>query len=351
MTDKINKFKANIKRAAESTDHSASKDTTSFQLPPEGTTIGRLVDYIELGVQKRKPFKGKEKSPMPACHITFELLGEKYVREVEVNGVKKKIADRISIPNLPIMLDSRAKFKKLFEKMRYGRDDITHMSQMLGDAFKITITHAVVNAGTPDERRYANITGPDGSFLISPPVRNVENEAGEIVSVKKLKVPDIVGDVRLFLFDDPTDAMWESIFIDGEREVTTSDGKTKTVSRNYFQETIKKAENFEGSAVQAFLEGSDELPEDPEDLEEYEEDEDEEFEDEVDDSEDDLDDLDEELEEEEEEQVKKPVKKSVKSAEKQGKPKSQTTKTSSATSATTTSPSESDEALKELGLI
>jgi hypothetical protein len=291
-------FKALANRAAKRSDQTQTKTGGGeFTPPPAGTTVGRLVDYVEVGLQKSRPYKGKEKPPANKVYVTFELLGKAYVKEIESDGKKKTIADRITVP-LTLSLHEKSSFKKLFKKMVYGRQDIEHMAQMIGEAFKITVVHNTVGEGK-DKKVYANITDDEGNFLVGAPVNPEYDEDGNVVGSKKLKVPDSISAERMFLWDEPTDETWASIFIDGDKEVTDKDGKKKTVSKNWLQNLITSALNFEGSPVQAFLEGSEELPEDPEELEETEEAE-EELEEEIEEEAEEVEE--EELEEEEEEE-------------------------------------------------
>lgn len=259
-------FKELAKRAGQRNDQTQTKTGGGdFTPPPAGTTVGRFVDYIEVGLQKSRPYKGKDKPPASKVYVTFELLGKAYVKEIESEGKKRTVADRITVP-LSMSLHEKSSFKKLFKKMLYGRQGIDHMAQMLGEAFKITVVHN--ESGEGDKKKiYANITDEDGNFLISSPVKQETDDEGNVIGTKKLAVPEAISNERLFLWDEPTDETWESIFIDGEKEITDEKGKKKTVSKNWIQNMITSALNFEGSPIQAFLEGSEELPEDPEELE------------------------------------------------------------------------------------
>lgn len=323
MAKKKIDFKALADRAAKRHDQTQTKTGGGdFTPPPAGTTLARFVDYIEVGVQKQRAYKGKEKPPAAKVYVTFELLGKNYVKEIEVEGKKKTIADRITVP-LTLSLHEKASFKKLFKKMLYGRQGIEHMSQMLGEGFKVTVTHNEVGEGD-NKKVYANITDDDGNFLVDGPFKRDDLEGTSV----KLKVPDAISDERMFVWDEPTQETWDSIFIDGEKEVKDDKtGKNKTVSKNWIQNMIIGAVNFEGSPIQAFLEGSSDLPDDPADLgdeesEEEVEDELEEEEVEEDDSEEIEDEAEEEAEEEiEEEEVEEaPKRKAVAKAAAAKKP-------------------------------
>jgi hypothetical protein len=366
-------FKALANRAAKRNDQTQTKTGGGdFTPPPAGTTLARFVDYIEVGLQKGGSWKGKEKPPAEKVFVTFELLGKNYLREIEVDGNKKTVADRITVP-LKLSLHEKASFKKLFKKMTYGRQEIEHMSQMLGEGFKVTVVHNEVGEG--DKKKvYANITDDDGNFLVDGPFKRDDLEGTSV----KLKVPDAISNERMFIWDEPTKETWDSIFIDGEKEVKDDKGKTKTVSKNWIQNMITSALNFEGSPIQAFLEGSSDLPDDPEELEDSEEEVEEELEEEEaeeveDEAEEEIEEeVEEELEEEEEveEAPKKPTAKQQLAAKKAEAAKAPAKKSSVAKTApakktapastATKSPSkvatkksaatDSDEALKQLGL-
>lgn len=307
-------FKALANAAAKRSDQTKTKETADYTPPAEGTSLARFVDYIEVGEQKQRAYQGKEKKPAPKAFITFELLSKKWLREIEVDGKVKTVADRITVP-LVISLHKKASYKKLFEKMRYGRDDINHMAQMIEEGFKVTVVHNKVTEGKNAGKVYANITDADGNFLVDGPFKKDDLEG----TSQKLKVPDAISETRMFLFDDPTKETWDSIFIDGEKEVTDEKGKNKTVSKNWLQNMIMDAVNFDGSPVQAFLEGSDVLPDDPDELEDDAEEElEEELDEEVEETEDEVEDeeveetedeVEEEELEEEEEVVEAPKKK------------------------------------------
>lgn len=265
MTKIKNNLRDLINEISEEEDQTQAVESTDFEFQPpaEGVTVGRLIEYIELGQQPMRPYKGKEKPPADKVRIVFELLSpKKNIREIEVEGKGKvKVADRIVI-NTKKSLHENSGFFKLFNKMRYGRDDIKHMAQMLGEAFILTVVHNVVGEGK-DKRTYANITNDAGEYLISAPFK-----VDPIEETKTpIPVPEAISELRLFLFNKPTQETWDSLFVDGEREVDDGKGGKKQVSKNKLQETILGAVNFEGSALAELLEGSDALPEEMADLE------------------------------------------------------------------------------------
>ncbi len=218
-------------------------------LPPEGDTLARFVEYVELGLQPQRPYMGKDKPPAEEVNLVFELLSPDNVREVEVNGVMTQFTDKIYI-TVAKKLSGRAKFKKLFEAMRYGRDNIKHMKKMLGEAFIVTVVHG--SSKTNPEKIYANIGNKDSVGIRGPFTVNVKTR-------KQVKedVPEATMPLKIFLQDNPTKASWDSLFIDGEYE--NREGKTQ--SKNFIQNKILASPSFEGSALESLLEGTGDLPE------------------------------------------------------------------------------------------
>ncbi len=134
-------------------------------LPPEGETLARFVEYIELGLQAQRPYMGKEKSPADEVSLTFELLSPDNVHEIEVDGEVKQFNDRVFV-TVAKKMSGRAKFKKIFDAMRYGRDDIKHMKKMLGEAFILNIMHS--QSKTDPNKIYANIGNKDNVGIRGP---------------------------------------------------------------------------------------------------------------------------------------------------------------------------------------
>lgn len=231
-------------------------ETTTFnnEPPPAGKTIGRFIEYIELGKHKQKAFKGKAKPDADCVRLTFELLHpKKNLHEYEHEGEQRVRADRVSIRITKKMSD-KAKFKKLFSAMTYGRDSIKHMAQMLGEAFIITIYHNIVTV-EGNTNTYVNLDN-DGVYGISAPfIFDPLEETKTDVPVREPISP-----LRLFLFNQPTKETWDSLFIDGTREVKKDGGAVEHVSKNWLQELILSATNYEGSAVAALVGGVADLP-------------------------------------------------------------------------------------------
>ena len=238
--------------AAETEDQNVVQEHTEFErvLAPAGKTIGRLIEYIELGKQKQRPYQGKEKPDADEVRLTFELLGKGHINEIEVEGEKVKTSNVISV-KIAKKFGERAAFKKLFNKLQYGRADKKHMAQMLNEPFIIEVQHNTVGEGK-EAKTYANIRDKDGAFLISSPFVQ-DALSGETKDISKA-VPQSLRSPKLFLWDHPTQETWDSLFIDGTREVKNGD-KVEQVSKNWLQELIMSASNFNGSPLHTMLEG------------------------------------------------------------------------------------------------
>jgi hypothetical protein len=287
-------------------DHSQeSKGGFGPRNPEEGVAFARFIGYVELGKQPRE-YNGEAKDPAKLCNLTFEVYGKKNRDEYEVDGKKETSYRVLRVSNLLVSNSAKSKFRKLFLDMTYGRD-IKNMAEMLGEVFKIRIKHSESNG-----RTYANLV------TIGGPFKEEEDEDGEIAEVDvSNKFKPTKRSLQLFLTKSPTLEMWDSIFIDGEREITEEvDGEKvkSTVTNNFLQETIMSSIDWDGSPMQALLAGMDE--DEPEEEEETEE-------------ELDVEDID--LDEDDEEEVEEEPKKKAKKPAAAKKKKSASTATKSPT--------------------
>lgn len=223
---------------------------------PAGLTPARFVGYVEVGVRAQKPYQGKDKPDAEEVRLYFELNGPKHRRVVDVNGVPTTFTNVISV-KLAKKLGDKAGYKKLFNKMTYGRDSIKHMASMLGEGFLINIVHDTVPGvdGKP-AKTYANMRDSEGTYLISAPMIANPLEG----TTTPVPVPEPTQPLRLLLWARPTKEQWASIFIDGTRTVKDAKGQEREVSKNWLQEDIvQNAKNFAGSPLQIMLGGLGDL--------------------------------------------------------------------------------------------
>jgi hypothetical protein len=222
---------------------------------PEGPNFFRLIEYIETGKQPQKPWQGKPKPDAPMVRITFELGHKDKMNTYEVEGQKITKGFLFTL-NLQKSLTEKSLYRKLFEKMRYGRDNIKHMAQMLNEVFYGEIFH---NKETKDGREvtYININKKGEEYTIkSPFFRHPVTE--ETIDLRPNCMPATYP-LRLFLFDNPTKETWDSLFIEGTRKVKQGDVEIEE-SKNWLQELILNASNYPGSALDQLLHGVADLP-------------------------------------------------------------------------------------------
>ena len=237
-----------------SVDHTkATESNFEYQIPPAGATPARFVGYVETG-KRPQEYQGKAKAPALEAMLFFELNGPKHRNEVDTDDGKKVFTNRIRV-NLTVKTGDKAAFGKLFRAMRYGRENITHMAQMLGEGFLVTVVHNKVGEGDK-ERTYANIRDADGVWKIGEPILVDPLDPD---NVRKIPVPEATQDFMLLLWDNPTKEQWDSIFIDGTRTVKDKDGNEKEVSKNWMQEEVLKAVDIENSALADLLAGLGDL--------------------------------------------------------------------------------------------
>lgn len=252
----MNKFIEELNEdGVELTDYTQESSSGSYEPPAEGRHLARFVGYVELGLQPQRPYKGQAKDPAPEARFTFELVSPNDLYEVEKDGEKVTVGKTFRLNSMPIKTGSKAKYRKLFNKMQGGREEITTPAQMLGEAFIIEIVHNKV-----EDKVYANMN-KDGEWLIKRPVIEEIDDATGDVNLKDIseKIPQ-GSFLQCFLFDTPTLAQWESIFIDGTYTKKNEAGEEEEVSKNFIQETIKDALNYNGSAIAGLLEEATEKP-------------------------------------------------------------------------------------------
>ncbi len=248
-------FKKIVDQAANIDDQSAIKSFTSREVIAEGACVLRFIGYVDLGLHDGGEWQGKAKPDTDKVYLTFEVLRKDTIREVEIEGVKTTITDRVSV-RVDKKLSDKAKFKKLFNAMTYGRSDIKHMAQMLGESFLGRITHNVSKNG----KTYVNLTNADGTWSLAAPYRE-DPETGERT---KVSAPGPYNDIKVFIWDVPTKECWDDLYIEGTWvNITKNEDGTESTeerSKNFIQKQIMEAKNFDGSPIQQLLMGIDGLP-------------------------------------------------------------------------------------------
>jgi hypothetical protein len=133
--------------------------------------------------------------------------------------------------------------------MDYGRG-IAHPALMIGEGFILTILHNEVEkdvGGKKQKITYANIKDASGNWQVGAPVR--VDEEGE---TQPLKIMAATVEERCLLWDAPDMDQWNSLYIPGTRTKKV-EGQEVEVSKNWLQQLVTEAVNFEGSPVQTLI--------------------------------------------------------------------------------------------------
>ena len=209
----LDKFKSRI-QAVDYADMTVPSEGGEYHKLDEGYYLGRMVEYIELGMQPDS-FEGKEKAPVKQFRIGFMLWGEGATREDGTGAYMR---------SFPIKEGRNPKSTafKCFSKLNWA-DKGTAFAHLLGDPVMVSVVDYQAKDGTTKCK--IDLTG----FL--PPI--------DPITKKPYPVPDAPDDAyKIFLWDNPTPEDWASLYID---------------SNNFVQETILNAKNFPGSLVELML--------------------------------------------------------------------------------------------------
>lgn len=182
-----------------------------------GTYPSRLVQVVNLGLQAQPPYKGEEKPPVMALHLTYELLDEFMLDE---DGEEIKEKPRWLSETMPFhSLDSDlAKSTK-----RYFALDPEQ--ELEGDWGKLIAKPCMVNitqSKPKDDVVYNNISGVSAMR---------EKEAA--------KAPELVNPPKVFDFYEPDLEIFLSF-------------------PTYLQDKMKEGLDFEGSVLEKLLEAHSE---------------------------------------------------------------------------------------------
>ena len=239
MTNNILAMAAAAAAIAPNMNEAQAGGGSDYTPPAEGIARARLVGYIETGIHEKNVGAGKPPVQKPQVQLVFELSGPNHEPKALEDGTK--LPHRITVTE-SYSLNEKAHFYKLFRRMNW-KGTATHMSQLLGEAFLVTVKHKVVGDGDK-KRTYANIRDESG-YTVQPP-RYVDPLTNQTVEVP---VDPPISALRLFVWNAPTELlkpMWDSLFIDGEYPAR---GELPARSKNVLQNEIKAALNFKDSPI------------------------------------------------------------------------------------------------------
>lgn len=235
------------------------------ELPKAGTALLRFRDYIELGKQKSNNPKYK---PAINCILTFELSHPKHLIEIDGKKVPQKIDVRLNKGQT-----AKAQYRRLFNVMNDAcGGGHKHFITMIGEAFLGEIFH---KKSEKNGETYANLD-KDGAYSLKAP-QSIDPISEEVTPIP---VRELEKEPKVFLWenegvtDEQIKEMWDSIYIEGTRTVTREvDGEKVEVevTKNFLQETITEAVDWEGSRTQGVVTEYPSLDEEEEDAEEQEE--------------------------------------------------------------------------------
>lgn len=241
-------------------DMTATSSGGSFvrELPIAKVGFGRLSGYVEVGIHEHG--KAPHRKPKPLARFSITLLSKHHFFNIGKEETLKSVPHVMHL-TLPISTNESSDYIKVFQAMNWDQK-ARHPIQLLNKPFKIAVTHTM----NPETKKpqYANLwkgSVKDKIWSFSAPVIE-DPETGEKTSIanKVPPLPNGVADISAFLFSNPCQESFDSLFIEGTRDVKGKDGVVRTVTKNFIQEQIMTALNFAGSEVEALIGGMGELP-------------------------------------------------------------------------------------------
>jgi hypothetical protein len=225
---------------------------------PEGYAFARLCEYVEYGHHIAE-YEGKPKPPAMKFRMAFALWGDSNAGAVYAAGHEKagqpippeerpedlfhyidkegnKKPSVLRTFDMYLGNNEKARTKLAFDKMNYDKKPVKSFGQFLGDAFLLPVIRKPITQGANkgkfrNDINWANILAPRDPISKTP-----------------YQVPEMPMELlRYFFFDQPTPETWKSLAIEGTND--------KGESKDFIRDDIKKAVNFEGSALHVMLGG------------------------------------------------------------------------------------------------
>lgn len=204
--------------------------------PPCGMTSARLVGYFEIGKHPEINMQSQE-VVRDKVDLVFELSGPNCAPVVTKGGAR--LPYLVTIKET-MSLNEKSNFYKLFTTMNAAHGGkARHMVQMLGKAFRMELFLQKVINGTAT---LAVPKGPNGYNI-----RGVTYQDEETGEAKTVVVDPAITELKAFVWDLASKALWDSIYIPGQYEERKNDKGEVTSpakSKNVFQNRIRAAANF-----------------------------------------------------------------------------------------------------------
>lgn len=220
-------------------------------LLPTGTALVRLCSYIEYG-DTIQTFGGVAKPAAPTFQLGFMIVGGIGVKEDGETREKYVLEEGrfplITTYDTAMSLHEKSGAVKYFKALNRVGNRATHFIQKLQEQclYSLTIGTKISTGGKSIGKVVQDI-----DFSNLQPA--LDQDTGLPRTATGLKESDI----QVFLWNQPSKEMWESIYIEGNwdevKDEKTGEIKYPARSKNFLQEKCLQAINFEGSALQTLL--------------------------------------------------------------------------------------------------
>lgn len=245
--------------AAEEEDFTVESTGGDFErsIPEAGPCLVRFREYIETGFHPTASKQYPDKKPQLMARWVFELVSKKHAIEVKDKDDNISSFNPALAINTKVSKSGKGNHMKLFKILNYaGTAKVP--AQLLGKGYMAEIVH---NKSEDGKTVYANLNkGISYGDYTFAPARKVDALEG---TTEEIAVPEMQGDMKLFLWNMPTKETWDSLFIDGTREEKVN-GEVMQVSKNWIQNKCMEALDFPSSKLFELLEGEgntlDDLP-------------------------------------------------------------------------------------------
>lgn len=223
---------AKLKERAAQTSADLTKPSAGgddFPVAAAGACRLRFVGYVEIGNHTTQ-YQGQSKDK-PRCVLIFEVSGPKHP-PLEVDG--KKMPHLVTIRET-VGTNEKSNYIKLFKLMSKDTPGATNFLDLLGNPYRGTLVHESKDAKNPKPNDvYVRLRNDAGYTIL--PVTYEDPETGE---PRTVQVAEPLTPMRVLLWDLADLEQWDTLKLPGENQ--------------WLQETVRKANNFKGSALYTAL--------------------------------------------------------------------------------------------------
>lgn len=218
-----------------------------------GTALAVVTSYIETGDHEVKSGKSKGKVNSKGFMELrlFDVAGKSdglYTQTMKNKDGTEEVYGSVIRHNFNnISRNELSNFRKDFDKLcdAAGIEGATSMMDLLGKTFIVDLVENESNGKTYINLDLDRIRPNHPTDPVTGNVDTTQMVLPLPVSLEELPY-------KMFLWEAPTVEAWDSLFVDGTREVE-KDGKKVEVSKNWLQELIMSAVNYIGSPLESVL--------------------------------------------------------------------------------------------------